>query len=505
MGRIVSTLRIGHQLGLVLFDRSLHLSLVHQAWHRRRVVAVEEFSSCFTGTESWPDRIDRAVEIISEFLRRHNLRRVPVNIGLLGREIAFRRTYLPTMPPRELARAVAWNSERLFPFRFSDCLVHHQSVIEESRDDARQVGVNITAVKRDIIEVIHSRFAEASLAVGNIDFMPNFLAALSARGNSDATETGNLLVILDDDQSMAVFTDDGHLEFFQQFVIQPIAGPDDEAGPANIEAIAAELSSFIDLYNAQARSASPDAVILGGKYGQDTKAATFLAESTGLPCRRLIDMEGILPSTDENIRRQTACLPAAVMTGLAPVARRVLVPPSVQKRTHAKDFLIHVAAVVVITLLTVGGWQYKSDRTRSHLADELNAARSAVADLERSPGYQHYLNMVGRLNRSKRYLSISRLPQRSGHHLVLKELSLLLPENVRLTAINLSTETGGKTLSLDGRVNISDFAPEIVLAHYVESLENSPLFDSVGVARHRKKTTDDGFDLDFQLRMKARI
>jgi hypothetical protein len=88
---------------------------------------------------------------------------------------------------------------------------------------------------------------------------------------------------------------------------------------------------------------------------------------------------------------------------------------------------------------------------------------------------------------------------------VLKEVSLSLPEYITLTAINLEEAGSGHELILEGYVRIREFSPEIVLAEYVETLNALPFFSGVTVSHHQKRPDRDKDDLTFQLKMDARV
>ena len=88
---------------------------------------------------------------------------------------------------------------------------------------------------------------------------------------------------------------------------------------------------------------------------------------------------------------------------------------------------------------------------------------------------------------------------------LLKEISLVTPSSLTLSALDIRSEEGRRVAQLDGRIRLSDFSPEIVLARYVEALANSPFFDSVTVISHQKQRDGESSVLNFQLMMSVRI
>ena len=87
----------------------------------------------------------------------------------------------------------------------------------------------------------------------------------------------------------------------------------------------------------------------------------------------------------------------------------------------------------------------------------------------------------------------------------MKELSLLTPASIRLYNFEYHADQPDYNVNLFGTVNAPDIPPEVVLAEYIETLNHSPLFDSVTVNRHYKSKTEAGFELDFQLSLKGKI
>jgi len=498
-------LRLGHQLGVVFYRSSLRLCLVRRWLHQARVIDVTTVPMDSGAVESWPGKIGAAAAIITGYLHERGLKHVPVNIGLMSDDIAIRRLSLPAMSRKELSAAVRWEGRKLFPFDLDQCLIEYQAV--EARGDNRpnQIAINITAARREVIEAIYDRFHSAGLRLGQVNFLPAMMAANLPPLTKEKDEERRLILFLDDDQSLAIFTHHDVIEFFQQFVTNPLPSPDGGDEVTNVEAVTAELSTFFDLYNGQGFGRAVDRIILCGRYAGNDALTIAIEENTGLPCRQILDHESLPAAVRTIDPGKTVGMADVVSVGLAPTNRHALVPDVVRNADERRDVLVRVGAAALLALLIVGNLHIQELWRARSLESELALKRATAAAIENSPGYRGYLNLVGKLDRSRAYLAQWQEPHESHYHLMLKELSRTLPDDITLRSINLAVEDSGYVVNLEGSVRLSGFAPEIVLAQYVETLNASPFFDNVTVGHYIKKREVDRFDLSFQLKMGARV
>lgn len=502
--RELSSLRLGSQFGLVISENSIRLCLIRRRLHRSRIADIATFALNPDNAGNWAARIESAACILSAYLSEHKMKKVPINIGLLGEDIAFRRIYLPPMPRRELDAAVKWEGEKLFPFDFSQCSVDYRVAGGQRSGDTERIGINMVAAKSDLIEIAYDRFRAAGLKVGQIGYLPVFMASLLAQSDGRRNRQ-ELIVYLNEEQSMAVFVRDGVLEFFQQFVTRPHVPIGGDATPVNLESLAAELGSFIDLYNGQGFGNTVHTVYMSGKFGVDDDTISFIRETTGLPCRPITDYDSLRVSFDHPGQHHISEYIDVIVTGLADPRVHPLAPEAVRKIEERKLMLVRTGVVAGLALLTAGSMQVQFHYQEAQKKLDLGMKKAVARAYEQSSGYQGYINLMGKLNRSRAIISRDRNHLESHFHLLLKELSLLLPDHVNLTSVDLDREEGKYILRLNGHVRLKGFSPEIILAGYVESLGESPFFDNVSVYNHNKKREQDRFNLTFQLKMDARV
>ena len=232
---------------------------------------------------------------------------------------------------------------------------------------------------------------------------------------------------------------------------------------------------------------------------------SFIQEHIGLPCRPITDyalLPGALSCLDP---RRISDFLDVILTGMAEPGRYPLAPPTIMKLENRKRMLVRSGVVAGLALLTAGMIQGQLYYQETHKKSDLEMKKAVARAFEQSPSYQGYLNLMGKLNRSRIFMNQKRNQPESHFHLHLKELTLLLPDHVNLTAVDLNLEEGRYVLRLDGHVRLRGFSPEIILADYVESLGSSPFFDNVTVFNYNKRQEKGRFDLTFQLKMDARV
>lgn len=501
--RKLSSLRVGRRMGMVIGDKSVHLCLVSQVLHRRRVIDLAAFPFEPREAASWPERIDASVRAAIEYLGDRGLPRLPINISLIGDEIAFRRLYLPPMSGKELSTAILWEGRKLFPFELDRCFVHHEIAGVENPGNHPQIAVNLVAAKHDIIEALYDRMESAGFTLGHVGFLPAVIADAIPTLDRDYDNKHRLYLLLDDDQSLALFMHRGQLEFFQQFATAPLSL--DDGRIANAQTILSELTTFLDIFNGQRFGNGVEGIVLCGKYGMDSDVAAAVSGGTGLPCRRIFDNDNIPPAIKTAKLEEVRGTMGAIATGLADIGRRSLIPDAALSKIEGRKSAFRLATVAMLTLLLMGTIHTQSQFINKSLKRELVSTQAESQAYENSAAYQRYLKLMSELHRQQERQARSHDWQPSHVHLLLKELSRTIPDDISLTNVYLSQENGSLVLRLEGIVSLSDFSPEIVLAQYVETLDKSPFFDEVSVKRHLKKNDNGRFDLTFMLEMGARV
>ncbi|MDD4051189.1 MAG: hypothetical protein PHR28_04725 [candidate division Zixibacteria bacterium] len=491
-----------HRLGLVITEDWARLALVRHQVGSPQLVDTQMIPFDRADAENWPSRIAKSVTLIHDYLHQRKLPRIPVNVALLGHDIGFRRLILPAMPANEMAAAVRWEGNKLFPFDLADCMVHHEIARRMKRDKADFAAINVVAAGHQIIEALYGQCQAMGVVLGQVNILPCFLSRLLAAESSIDRQACHLILYLDDDHSLGVFVVDGHLEFYQEFAVQPVGGLVGTASIDNISLLGDELISFLDLYHAQERDHTVQFIILCGKYAGDPRTAAFLAETTGLPCRPATGTM-TADSTDAAAATSSESI-AALLTALAPNHIHPLAPPAYHYRQEQRMFRQRTAVAAVVTLVGLAAWQYATYSTASSLTHRLETTRIEKIEFENSPAYRTFLTLSQSIRPDQSGSRAQTTVVDSRYRALLKEISLITPSSLTLSALGIRSEEGRRVAQLDGQIRLNDFSPEIVLARYVETLGNSPFFDSVTVISHQKQRDGEGSILNFQLMMDVR-
>jgi len=501
----LNLLKSGYQLGVVLSESSIRLALLRRTIRSSRVLNIRNYPLNSTEIETWPGRISHLVTLLNEYITEHQLKSCPVNISLLSHDIGFRRTGLPDMPEAELESAVAFQCNKLFPFDVQDCAIHYDVVDAYKQLESDYLRINIIAAKNEIINELYDQFKVAGLKLGQVNYMPGCLARLSEFKSEHSADSRDLIIYLDDEQSMAVFAHNGHLEFHQEFVIQPTVDESNPNVPVDCDALIDELVSFLDLYNADGQSRTIDSMILCGKYAFSKETAELFNRATSIPCLSLIDLDRFTARVGDFDTADANTQAPAIITALAKPHTQPLAPPGYLK-ARARSTMIRTAAVAaVVALLAISILQYINHEIEQELGSRLSIKYGEINEIESSVGYRTYLKLLGKLHKSKAYLAETQSARATHVNVLLKELSLTVPNHLNLTTINLDRGEKAYVLTLGGEIRLEGFSPEIILAQYVEKLEHSPFFTNVEVATHFKQGGNDEFELTFQLRMEARV
>ncbi|MFH1701490.1 MAG: hypothetical protein ABIE07_13000 [Candidatus Zixiibacteriota bacterium] len=496
----------GLHLGVLYGRHSVDICLVQNLLGIFRVRDVSSFPLDLIENSQSDEIYSKVIEIIKSYLYRNRLPAIPINLGLYGEHLAFRQMRIPAMPRNEIANAVLWEGEKLFPFKFKDCRVHFE-IANKERDENKKItalDINITVAKNEIIENIYRRFESSGLKLGQVNFLPNF--ATKFLKTCDKNSGGNYLHIhINDNLSFAVFLQNNELSFYQQFMSWPFIDSSIKTGIANIESIVTELQSFIDIFIANSRSAKIDSIVISGINSNKTELPDYIQASIGIPCHYYINSTSkIRKISGFSISDLDKNLPA-VANAMANPDEQPLAPDKIKQKIEKRKFYSRLGLIAAASLIITLGLSWFKHIHENEVETELNRTRANITDIENSPAYHTYLNIVGKLNQGKEFLRMSSDKEHSHFGVVVRSLSFDIPKNLNLTEIHTTQNENKYSMRLTGHVRIKDFSPEIVLAQYIKALEKYPYFSNINVISHNKRLKGDEFDLDFQILMDVQV
>lgn len=484
-------------------EHAFRLALVRRQWLRYNLQEIETITYP-DDVSGWPGRISSALAHVRQFVQKRGLKRLPLNVALIGDEIAFRRLYLPLMPPRELERAMVWEGQKLFPFDLTQCLISHEVVSRVPQENAPLVGVNLVAAKKEVVSALYESAKEHALNLRQVNYLPEYLTLLPA-GKAAASPTDRVMILLlDSIASAAVFVTNGAVEFVQHFAASLGEFSAGEGSSPRLDGFLTELQTFIDLYSAHSRGEAPDVIYCCGDLAGTPGLDGLISRSMALPCSLL--SAGLRQSDFFGLKAsELDRYPDAVLTALAPNYHYPLAPPSIRRSMEHRRMALQVGTATALAAVCIGGLCIVQHHHRDMVQKELHVKQEALNRIENSEAYQTYLRLIESMARGRQALAASQDQPRSQCHILLQELSRNLSENVSLAAIQLSVENNVPILYLDGAIEIANFSPEIILAEYIAGLERSNLIENVRVLSHRKEHLAGGFKLSFQLKMGVQV
>ncbi|MCK5126524.1 MAG: hypothetical protein KAR42_09730 [candidate division Zixibacteria bacterium] len=498
--------RFGGRIGCVLDESGFTLCFCKKLFNKTLILDIKKHTFDSDEPANLSSHIDTIIGEIQKYRNLYKTGNIPVNIGLLRHDVAFRRMFLPKMPAVELNQAVMWEGEKLFPFPFSESIVYFETVVKILRGETPFVGINIVAAKSFIIEELFSKLTSAKIKIGQINFLPCILSSIIS--SSDIKNYGERQILLhldDSNTSMALFIHNGKLEFYQEFVTTPFLDENVDVGISNLEALTAELQSFQDLYIAQSRISEIKNIIITGPLAENQKLQSHINTITGIPCVNIAHIDSYKSLFKDNKLRQNSNYLPVIQTACVSPDIHPLIPETVLKKINQNKFIRRVSTAAVLTILLVASLHLVNLRTEEYLLSKLDAKKTDVLAYEQSEAYQGYLNLAGKLRRGKSYLRLTETKQDSHFNIILKTLSRDLPKELNLTDIYFKNQEEGLRLRLVGHVKIGDFSPEIILAQYVESLRKLPFLRNIEVTNHHKQRKNDKFDLQFQINMDTQV
>ncbi len=501
---IFSSDRFLYRLGVIIGRHSVNLCLIKKSFNKTNIIDISVHPLDIAQDIGIEEIIDKTSDVVAEYLSKNNLRDIPVNIALQGENIAFRRVQMPNMPKSELVQAVLFESEKLFPFKFSDSRVNLDIIKSIDKNKSKNIEVNVTAAKASLINLVYDKFTKANIRIGQANFLPIFTTTVFDRFEKER-QKHFLHLHLDDNICFAAFIQNIKLDFFQEFMSWPFYDADNNTGIVNIEAIITELQSFIDLYIAHSRTAEIDTIFITGTQAESQDLLDHISSETGIQSKFLFEDNAVITEINNNTENDIHKFLPAIMTAHAHPNKKPLAPENIYLRNQQLGFRIRLAAIAAVFLLLIAGMHFIEWSKEKRQLNEMASLTEQISAIENSDGYKTYLNLVGKLNKGKVHLKNIANKQASHLHTILKTLSYNLPNSINFNEIMLHSHNNRYSLQLTGNVRVKDYSPEIVLAGYMQQLEELPFFSKVDVVTHSKEVKNNRFDLSFQLSMDTRI
>ena len=267
--------------------------------------------------------------------------------------------------------------------------------------------------------------------------------------------------------------------------------------------ISNEIQTSLDYYAGQYSVSIQDKIFVYGDLAYSQELLDLLNDKSGIALEPLPveNLTNLTPKTKEQTDVFPVCLP--VLAGAACQSIMANLLPSEQKAARKEFTITTYGKVAVLVLILAIGLSWVMFRNKLEIADhKLIELNRQVVEFRQSEAFHTYNLIKRQIATDQAYLDqIKESP--SYLALNLKELSQITPDEVKFVYLEYKPDSTKQNLYIHGLVESVDIPPEVILAEYVEDLSASPFYDDVVIIRHVKKTIDEKFQIDFQIRMRG--
>ncbi|MEW5795756.1 MAG: pilus assembly protein PilM [Candidatus Zixiibacteriota bacterium] len=458
------------------------------------------------GTEVTENRNQSIRSEIGRYYREFGGRHSTVVVTLTGAATALRLVTLPELKRVDLRAALDFESRRQIPFPSEDCWIDSRIIERVTLGSDRQVRAAVLAATKVAVEDQLAPFHELGIRVDYVYHTQDVLGTLLCKLSDFDPHRNYMLLDVHRRATNISYYQGSELQFFHVSSLGSsfLANRTDSTiFEYFAESLATELQNSLDYYGGQFTGQSTHAVFIYGDLAYTTELIDLLTDRVGFTFHRF-PTERLQISRDRDAPFESdlpVCLPAVAAAVNQSKSADLLPVPLKQARRQRTVSKVGVAVLTLALLLALGQWLIMSTHinTSRKSLDELNRQITAFRSSEL---FATYSRVKTRLAANQTYLAKTK-EGRSYLGLNLKELSLAVPDSVRLINLDYAPESPERNCTLTGLVVTRQTPPEIILAELVENLSRSPFYSDVRVERHVKRRQNDQYVLDFNLTLRA--
>ncbi len=493
---------VGRTLAFALNDDSVEMAAVSRLGSRVKILDVRKIY--VPGDVSSEDR--RSVfltGVISEYAAQYGGRHPDIRLAVAGPEAAFRSFVIPQLKRSELDSAITYELKKQLPFPPSDCFHDYRQVASIHHDRQRRMKVSLHAATKQLIKEQLSHFDQLGIEVHRIFNAADAIGQLLPRLPDFSDGKSHAVINVERRRSLISYYRGGNLEFYHYsslgsaFLSQR---SDDMRFEDFAELLAGEIQNSLDYYIGQFSTQSIDCLYLYGDLVYTDEFVERLAGHLGFKFARF-PAEKLGLHGAGRVEESTGDLPVCLQALAAAVcdSRLANLLPPERKVVHARRRVDRwgIAALLVIATLLAGEWAV-GQREVAFGKNYEQTLQQDIARFRSSEAFNTYSRIKQRIAADQMFLQETQ-PTESYFGVTLKELSRLTPGPIRLTGLDYQGTNAEQNLSLQGVVRSRSVPPEVLLAEYVKTLDDSPVFTGVSVSRYTKKELNDAFELEFSL------
>ncbi len=448
------------------------------------------------------DRNAFIMQAASEYLHKYGGNRAQLSLGISGPSTVFRTFTMPALSRNSLESAIQFEARKQVPFPAADCQYSYRQVSKIERDDATRVRIALHAATKVFIQEQIAPFESSSMNVGAIYHAPEALGHLLKKLPEYSEDQHFTLLNIERNRSELAYYRGSELEFYHVCTLGSsfIA---DRTDPTVFEyfaeSLAGEIQNSLDYYAGHVSGQLANRIYIYGDLAYTEELISLMSDHFGFEFRRFPSEELELGVKDaETVQSSLAvCLPA-VASATCPVRAADLLPRLNKQQLHtARANRWSLFGLCAVSALLAVLWLAQVSERAAH-QQKFNNLTSQVEEFRSSKLFDTYNLLKQQIARERIYLQSAKPPV-SRFSLMLKELSNLTPDGVRLNQFNFDSSLPDQNLQILGAASSAIVPPEVLLAEFVENLKASPVFHDIAVVRYDKRTVGTGFELGFEL------
>lgn len=445
---------------------------------------------------------------VSNYLNRFKGIATRYILGIYGAETTFRKISLPALPEAELANAIFWEGDKRIPFGLEDsCYGYYVSPVMDEKTLESYI-VSLLAVPRNIVE-------------DKLELLRPLNLQCSAAWHEQQA-IGRLLQYLDDynpDKTIALINvrrEGSQISYYQghrlEFMHNSTAGfagitglNDPGSGhEESVKELVLEIQNSLDFYAGQFSANFASDMYLYGDMKYSEALIDAIGSGLGIKVREFPADIKLFKNVPAIVREQIPIVLGAAALALADYELIDFLPIEIQERKKSVGFY-RKAVPVLIMLTAIMTFLWGSLEMRNEIAEtEYLSTMTQIEKFRNSESYRAYDKIKRELASDRAYLEKIE-NDRTHIHLNMKNLSQIVPDNIKLELYELLNDGTGNDLTLSGHAVSNDPPPEVILAEFIAQLEASPFFQQVSLNKHAKRMHHGNFEINFTIKMEAVI
>ncbi|MBK7141146.1 MAG: pilus assembly protein PilM [bacterium] len=445
-------------------------------------------------------------DTIAKYVGEHGGSHAEIALSASGPETAFRVFNMPELSSRALASAVNFEAKRQVPFPPNECHFDFRPVSRIQSGSKVTLKVALHAATNRAIEERLAPFRQLGYDVAHVYHTHDVIGQLLRFLPDYSQDQHYTLINVEKTRTEISYYRGSNLEFYHNCSIGSsflARRSDPTVFEYFAESLAGEIQNSLDFYTGQYSGLFTTRIYIHGDLAYTDELLELLHNRFGYEFRRFPTETLSVPVSGDRgrLEEMSVCLPV-LASAVCSVGLANLIPAELMSRTKSKRLeraaYFGAVALAVILMIFYGSLSVKTSATKSRLQNINNE----IASFQQSTLFDTYNVLKREIAAGNRYLeNIKSAP--SYFALLLKEISNRTPQEIQLANLNYQTEDPSQNIAMDGLVISSSLPPEVILAEYVETLQRSPLFESVTIQRYTKRTENGKAYLNFSMSMRG--